>query len=46
VPTEEAGGSTLRWRIPGGTIVLPAREPATDADAVLMWLSPQLTGDY
>jgi len=45
-PSEEAGGSTLRWRTDGGTLVLPAAEPEKPADAVLIWLSPALTGDY
>jgi hypothetical protein len=43
-PTEEAGGSTLRWSVEGGSIVLPAVGPERDADAALMWLSPALTG--
>ncbi len=45
-PREEAGGSTLRWQVDGGTVVLPAAAPKTDADAVLMWLAPALTGAY
>ncbi len=45
-PSVEAGGSTLRWRAPGGIIVLPAGQPQSDANAALMWLSPALTGDY
>ncbi|MBK1633858.1 hypothetical protein CKO31_24630 [Thiohalocapsa halophila] len=45
-PTQEAGGSTLRWRAEGGTIVLPAKPPETDANAALMWVAPALTGDY
>ncbi|WP_058554238.1 hypothetical protein [Thiohalocapsa sp. ML1] len=44
-PSVEAGGTTQRWRIDGGTIVLPAERPATDDEAALMWLSPVLTGD-
>jgi hypothetical protein len=43
-PTEEAGGSTLRWETQGGAIVLPAQAPEKPADAMLMWLSPALTG--
>ncbi|WP_295888882.1 hypothetical protein [uncultured Thiohalocapsa sp.] len=45
-PSEEAGGSTLRWQAEGGTIVVPAAPPGTDANAALMWLAPALTGNY
>jgi hypothetical protein len=45
-PDTEAGGSTLRWQAEGGIIVLPAAEPEEPRDAMLMWLSPALTGRY
>ncbi|MCG6940089.1 MAG: hypothetical protein LJE69_02425 [Thiohalocapsa sp.] len=44
-PSEEAGGSTLRWRTAGGTILLPADQPESPDDAALIWLSPALTGE-
>jgi hypothetical protein len=45
-PTVEAGGSTWRWQTEGGAVVLPASAPTASADAMLMWLSPALTGRY
>jgi hypothetical protein len=41
-PMQPAAADLMLWQLDGGVIMLSAQRPETQADAALMWLSPQM----
>jgi hypothetical protein len=41
-PMQPVAADVLLWRLDDGLIMLSAKQPETQADAALMWLSPQM----
>lgn len=41
-PMASDGGGALAWQLEGGIVLLSERPPERPADAVLLWLSPQV----
>ncbi len=41
-PMQPVAADVLLWRLDDGVIMLSAKQPETQADAALMWLSPQM----